>query len=228
LHQIFNKYNFINIKKALTEKLIYLIRHVQTDYNKQGIVQGGGIDSDLNEMGRQQAKAFYDVYNSIHFDKIYTSALKRTHQSVQQFLEKNIPWEILPGLNEINWGTREGQKITPQEDAYYHWVLQQWRDGNDNLRIEGGESPIDVQKRQLVELKKIISHEDEKIILICMHGRAMRILLCTILNRPLKEMDSFEHENLCLYKLSYKNDAFKSDLLNNVQHLEHLLNASLK
>jgi len=212
----------------LTEKLIYLIRHGQTDYNKQGIVQGGGIDSDLNEMGRQQAKAFYDVYNSIHFDKIYTSALKRTHQSVQQFLEKNIPWEILPGLNEINWGTREGQKITPQEDAYYHWVLQQWRDGNDNLRIEGGESPIDVQKRQLVELKKIISHEDEKIILICMHGRAMRILLCTILNRPLKEMDSFEHENLCLYKLSYKNDAFKADLLNDVQHLEHLLNASLK
>ena len=212
----------------MTEKLIYLIRHGQTDYNKQGIVQGGGIDSDLNEMGRQQAKAFYDVYNSIHFDKIYTSALKRTHQSVQQFLEKNIPWEILPGLNEINWGTREGQKITPQEDAYYHWVLQQWRDGNDNLRIEGGESPIDVQKRQLVELKKIISHEDEKTILICMHGRAMRILLCTILNRPLKEMDSFEHENLCLYKLSYKNDAFKSDLLNNVQHLEHLLNASLK
>ena len=30
-------------------KEIYIIRHGETDFNKQGIVQGRGVNSDLNE-----------------------------------------------------------------------------------------------------------------------------------------------------------------------------------
>ena len=37
---------------------IYLIRHGQTDYNVSGIVQGRGINSDLNATGIEQATAF--------------------------------------------------------------------------------------------------------------------------------------------------------------------------
>ena len=201
-------------------KTIYLIRHGQTDYNKQGIVQGGGVDSDLNATGRGQAQAFFEFYESIPFDKIYTSSLKRTHQSVQAFVGKNIPWEILPGLNEINWGHREGQKITPEEDVYYHWVLDQWRAGNDTLRIDGGESPTDVQQRQLPALQHILSHENEETVLVCMHGRAMRVLLCTLLHYPLRQMDDFEHENLCLYKIIYTGSLFRIDLFNDTRHLD--------
>ncbi|EJF08716.1 histidine phosphatase family protein, partial [Pontibacter sp. BAB1700] len=34
-------------------KKIYLIRHGQTDFNLQGIVQGSGVDASLNELGRR-------------------------------------------------------------------------------------------------------------------------------------------------------------------------------
>ncbi|MFW5879460.1 MAG: histidine phosphatase family protein, partial [bacterium] len=61
-------------------KTIYLIRHGQTDYNKKGIVQGSGIDASLNDLGRQQAEAFYDAYRNMPFDKIYISDLKRTKE----------------------------------------------------------------------------------------------------------------------------------------------------
>jgi probable phosphoglycerate mutase len=43
-------------------KLIYIIRHGETDFNKLGIVQGSGIDSDLNPRGVQQAANFYAFY----------------------------------------------------------------------------------------------------------------------------------------------------------------------
>ncbi|RYE50114.1 MAG: histidine phosphatase family protein, partial [Sphingobacteriales bacterium] len=69
-------------------KTIYLIRHGQTDLNKHGIVQGRGMDTDLNDMGRAQANAFFDKYGTVKFDKIYTSVLKRTHQTVQAFIDK--------------------------------------------------------------------------------------------------------------------------------------------
>lgn len=203
----------------MTSKKIYLIRHGQTDYNLQNIVQGSGVDTDLNDRGRQQAQAFFDRYKDVPFQKVYTSALKRTHQSVKGFLELGLPHEQLEGLNEISWGTKEGHKVTPSEDEYYHYMLKQWQLGNTSLKIEGGESPEDVVKRMQPAVDYIMSRTDEQTILICMHGRAIRILMCLLLNYPLKSMDMFEHENLCLYLLNYTGSMFSVERYNDRDHL---------
>ncbi|WP_282456203.1 histidine phosphatase family protein [Chitinophaga sedimenti] len=73
------------------EKELYIIRHGETDFNRQGIVQGRGVNSDLNAMGVAQAEAFYEHYKHIPFDKVYTSSLKRTHQTVKKFWTTNCP-----------------------------------------------------------------------------------------------------------------------------------------
>ena len=203
-------------------KEIYLIRHGETDYNRSGIVQGSGVDTDLNELGRRQAQAFFEAYRHIPFQKVYTSALKRAVQSVEGFIGLGIPHERYAGLNEISWGFREGQAITPEEDLYYHSVLAAWANGEDTLRIDGGESPADVQARQRPVIETILSRPDENCILVCMHGRAMRILLSLVLQTPLKDMDQYEHSNLCLYKLLYNGTSFSVELHNDTRHLERL------
>lgn len=207
-------------RDKLKSKKIYLVRHGQTDYNLKGIVQGSGVDASLNDTGRRQAMLFFDRYRETAFDKVYTSTLKRSIESVQHFLDLGLPHEKLSGLNEINWGYREGIEITPEEDAYYHGVIKSWRDGNVTLPIEGGESPQDVYDRQKEAMKHILRHEEEETILVCMHGRAMRILLCQLLNYPLKCMDIFEHTNLGLYLLTYTGSMFVVDKFNDVTHLE--------
>jgi broad specificity phosphatase PhoE len=206
----------------LSIKKIYLVRHGQTDYNKKNIVQGSGVDTDLNEKGRAQAAAFFEMYKDVAFDKVYTSVLKRSQQSVEKFLELGIPHEALAGLNEISWGTKEGHPVTPAEDEYYHFMIKQWQLGNTSLKIEKGESPDDVVKRMKPAMDHIMSKTDEKTILICMHGRAIRILLCYLLNYPLRCMDMFEHENLCLYVLNYTGSMFQIELHNDVTHLRPL------
>ncbi len=210
-----------NLRK-LSVKKIYLIRHGQTEYNRQGIVQGSGVDSSLNETGVAQAKAFFETYKSISFDKIYTSKLKRTKESVAEFIKMGIPFEALSGLNEISWGTNEGQKITPDEDAYYHWMLNQWQNGNTSHRINGGESPEEVATRQQPAIDIILNTPQEKNILICMHGRAMRILLCQLVHYPLKSMDMFEHANLCLYLLEFTGSLVSVKKYNDLSHLEKI------
>jgi len=192
----------------LSSKKIYLVRHGQTDFNLQNIVQGSGVDTSLNETGRAQAAAFFETYKHVPFDKVYTSVLKRSQESVKSFLELGIPTEALAGLNEISWGTKEGHKITPEEDEYYHYMLKQWQLGNTSARIENGESPEDVVRRMKPAMDYILSKPEEQTILICMHGRAIRILLCYLLNYPLKSMDMFEHRNLCLYLLNYSGNMF--------------------
>ena len=133
-----------------------------------------------------------------------------------------MPHEEYVALNEISWGNREGQRITPEEDAYYHHMLKEWQAGNTSIPIEGGESPDEVAARQRPFLELIKSRPDDNTILVCMHGRAMRILLCQMLHYPLRSMDMFEHENLGLYLLNYTGTQFIVELHNNTDHLKRL------
>lgn len=208
----------------MNTKTIYLIRHGQTDYNKRGVVQGSGIDSSLNELGRSQADAFFQSYENESFDKIYTSALKRTHQSVTGFLNKGLPHQILKGLNEISWGEKEGRVPNAQDDQFYNDLIRSWKSGTTSSKIKGGESPEEVMARQKIAFDEILANKSETQILIAMHGRALRILLAHLLGYPLSEMDRFGHENLCLYILQYDYHQQKFSLVkeNDISHLDLL------
>ena len=201
-------------------RTIFLLRHGQTDFNVQGIVQGSGIDSSLNEMGRHQAAQFYAAYSHVPFDKVYTSALRRTQESVQRFLDAGHPHEAHAGLNEISWGAREGTRITLEEDAEYREVLAGWAAGSTDGRLTGGESPEEVAARQRPVIELLKSRDDERTVLVCMHGRAMRVLLCQLLNYPLSYMEGFEHSNLCLYKLEFTGTVFTIKNFLDVSHLQ--------
>jgi probable phosphoglycerate mutase len=203
-----------------TQKTLYIVRHGQTDLNKQGIVQGRGRDTDLNDEGRKQARQFYEAYKDVAFDKIYISMLKRTQQSIQPFIDLGIPFEKLAGLDELAWGIHEGQPASPETKAAFLDLMRNWLDGNLDEKFEGGESPNEVKVRQLEALDVIMSHPEEKTVLICMHGRALRLLMCILTEQPLSQMDTFPHQNLVLYKVTYDGSKFTIAEANNALHLK--------
>jgi probable phosphoglycerate mutase len=206
----------------LNLKKIYLLRHGQTDYNLQGVVQGSGIDAPINDTGWAQADAFFCTYRDIPFDQLYHSALIRTQQSIQGFIDLGIPVTSLSELNEISWGEYEGIPMTPEEGEYYRMMLQQWQDGNLDYAIAGGESPNSVAERLHRAIQQII-HVQGTTILVCMHGRAMRIFLSLICNTPLEDMDQYEHGNLCLYLLQQQEEGdFVLLKQNDQEHLKGL------
>jgi broad specificity phosphatase PhoE len=184
-------------------------------------VQGSGVDADLNDMGRAQAMAFFQAYQHVAFTKIYTSTLIRTYQTVEPFIELGIPFEKLSGLNEISWGVMEGKIPNTLADDYFRNLIENWSAGNTSMPTEQGESPEDVVARQRPAIEHIMAHANESPVLVAMHGRAMRILLSWLLNKPLARMDEFEHSNLCLYKLTYQSEtaSFTLDIANDTAHL---------
>ena len=206
----------------MDRKKIYLVRHGQTDYNLQGVVQGSGIDAPINATGRAQAEAFFRTYRSVPFDRVYHSALLRTRQSVQGFIDLGLPTCMLPELNEISWGDFEGTPMTPEEGQYYQFMLHQWQLGNLDYAIAGGESPHAVAER-LNKALEILLKDTGKTLLVCMHGRAMRIFLSILCQTDLKDMDQYEHNNLCLYLLEQNSETTFSILKHNDQdHLRGL------
>ena len=210
-----------NIVKLISKK-IYLIRHGETELNREGVVQGSGIDASINDFGRKQANRFYGKYKHIPFDKVYTSKLKRSIQTVDNFINNGIPHQSLSGLNEINWGDSEGMPFNSEADKYYQSVISKWQNGETGYPIKGGESPEDVLKRQKPALQEILSNKDDQYILICMHGRAMRVFMCLMLNYPLSLMDVFQHNNVGLYVLNYTGSIFAIETFNDTSHLNSL------
>jgi broad specificity phosphatase PhoE len=204
----------------LLPKTLYLIRHGETDPNRQRIIQGSGLDAPLNSLGHLQALDFYKAYHHIPFELVLTSALIRTHQSVAPFIEAGIPQLILPELNEISWGVRDGTRIDPEELGYYHSMIQDWKSGLLDRSFEKGESPNQVAKRLTVAIE-VLQSRQESTILLCMHGRAMRIFLCLLLHLPLTEMETFAHSNLCLYVLEFDGKDWSVRLRNDAHHLRH-------
>ena len=201
-------------------KTLYIVRHGETDLNKKGIVQGRGIDSNLNATGLIQSEKFYAKYCNVPFDKLYTSTLKRTHETMSLFIQNGLPWEQLSGLDEMGWGIYEGAEPTSETRAQFKKLTTCWESGDLKAHFEGGESPLDVNLRQKEALNYIMSHSDEKIVLIAMHGRALRMFLCLLLNEPLSKMDQYPHNNLSLYKIGFEGNSFKISAFNNIDHLK--------
>lgn len=204
----------------MKKKTFYIIRHGQTDLNLRGIVQGRGVNSPLNENGIKQADAFFNAYQDIPFDKVYTSTLLRTHQTVDKFVQKGIPSEQLIGLDEISWGVYEGKEQDETIMSGFAQVVESWRSNDLDLAIEAGESPNTVVKRQQEAFEYMLQQENEDTVLVCMHGRAMRILLCHLTEVPVNLMDDFPHTNTSLYILEYADGKFNIVDYYNTKHLE--------
>ena len=200
-------------------KTIHLIRHGQTDFNLRGIVQGSGVDSSLNHTGQTQASHFYRKYKDEGYELVITSALKRSWETVQGFIDDGIPWERNADINEISWGSHEGKAGTKESVAEYKRVKDEWAAGQIEGRIGGGENARELGER----LERFIDHlsqRPEDKLLICSHGRAMCALVTLMMGRPISMMNELTHHNLGLWVGELQADGrYKFHLSNDRSHL---------
>lgn len=99
---------------------IYFVRHGQTDYNYQRLIQGR-IDAPLNKIGIKQAKDTGKLLKSLDFkyDKIVSSPLSRAFKTAHLISRKmNYKDNIVvhPYFVERNFGNYELQPIVPTFD----------------------------------------------------------------------------------------------------------------
>jgi 2,3-bisphosphoglycerate-dependent phosphoglycerate mutase len=206
------------------DKTIYFIRHGETEFNRLKIVQGSGVDSDLNESGRDQARKFYEYYHQdLNFDLIVTSALKRTSQTIEPFFNKNIPYESWAEINEINWGIHEGMESKPWMIKAYKKMVEQWSIGNFDASLQDGESARQLADR-INHFLESIKTRPEKSILVCTHGRTLRCLMCLVKGQHLREMESYTHSNTGLFKVHWKKKKFIVEFENDTRHLNETEN----
>jgi broad specificity phosphatase PhoE len=200
------------------KKEIIIIRHAQTAFNKDGIVQGAKIDADLDEIGRRQARQFYDYYRHIPFDLGMVSELKRTEQTLLPFLESGLKTVKMRELNEVNWGQFEGQALGIYGKKAFKSLINNWKSGNLSAKLQGGESGLALQNR-VVSFWHTLETLPLQRILICSHGRTIRALLSQFLFGNLLHMESFHQWNTAVYCLKIEDQQKKIVLSHDLSHL---------
>jgi len=87
--------------------MIYVIRHGQTDLNKEGRLQGRkGLP--LNEVGKTQAIQLKDVFSGIKFDYVFSSPQERAVQTAEIITGLNV--EVDSRLDVFDLGEADGLK----------------------------------------------------------------------------------------------------------------------
>lgn len=93
------------------------MRHGETDWNKQGRLQGQE-DVPLNERGRAQALACGRALEKMQFQRIYTSPLSRARETAEKIAQfQACPVTEEPGLLERDYGVLSGLTL-PQREAF--------------------------------------------------------------------------------------------------------------
>ena len=201
---------------------LYLVRHGETEHNRRGIIQGGGVDSELNEAGRAQARALAGRLRSEPVDALYASTLQRARQTATILTRPHQPLSRthLRDLNEMDWGVFEGEPPSEERDASMGAIKADWRAGNYNRSIEGGESIRDVQKRARRALRHILRREEGRTALVVTHGRYLRVLLATLLQgHDLGDMQDLGHANTCVNRVVCEEGRAWAELQNCTAHL---------
>ena len=209
---------------------IILVRHGLTLWNIEGRIQGIS-DTVLAPEGLQQAKLLAENFPCNKINAVYSSDLARAKITAQFIADKfNLPVQTTTGFREVDFGEWEGKYFAELEEDNAD-TLKIFHTQPDRLKLEGAETFKQAQSRAINKLRQIINATDdggENRIVITAHGSINRLILCAILDIPIKNMWRLNQFNTAVNIFRADDGNFTVSLINGTAHLKGANFCSLK
>lgn len=166
---------------------IHLIRHGETDWNATRRVQGQ-MESQLTELGKQQAADLAGQFPVASIDMIYCSSSIRTRETAEiLFRDTHLPVKYQDNLREIHLGPWEGNlydHLAQQDPEQYHFF---WNEPH-RFSLQGAESFRQLQQRGVDAVSEIVAQSSDSEIAVVSHGALIKSVLCFFEGRPLARL----------------------------------------
>lgn len=186
---------------------LYLIRHGETSWNREGKFQGR-VDVPLNDAGRELARITRDAMPKVPYDRVYSSPLCRAVETAHILLEGRFPLDRIQmdeRILELNFGAYEGSSIKEASENPDHplynalWHPELYAPGDK------GESFA-----QLVERADAFLHDEilpletqqVKNVLVVAHGAMIRAFVCAVGKKTIADFWGARYRNCCLTTFS--------------------------
>ena len=191
---------------------IYVVRHGQSVYNRDGIVSGH-VDPVLTEEGRQQAAATKQRLKHVAFDEVYSSDLQRAVETASIIFGAPVPKSHqLFALRERSFGDYDGRPSAHLEElragnrSHIEQLTDEelWRYSHHPTI----ESDHEVSVRFVEALAEIAQSHPGKTILVGAHGGTIRTSLIKLGYATAKELPGGSFDNAGYVELIYQGGEF--------------------
>lgn len=195
----------------------YIVRHGETDWNKDGRYQGQ-TDIDLNDQGRQQSAAVAARMAGLTLDAIYSSDLKRAHDTAAA-IAAGRPITPDPRLREVHAGRCQGllhTEIALREPDF--WAAAQ--QDPETVPFPDGESPVELQMRAMDCLRELAERHPGQRVAVVTHGGVIKTMVAAVLGVSLAVRSRFWLDNCSLTVVEHGTRGWRLRSLNDTAHLQ--------
>lgn len=187
---------------------LLLVRHGETDWNRQGRFQGQ-IDVPLNSTGRLQAEQVAEFLCSVPLDFAVSSPMLRPRETAEAILHHHpqVSLRFMDDLREISHGAWEGQLETEVE-RQFPGELQRWRDTPAQVQMPAGENLQQVWDRAIAAWTDIVNTakadpRQPKLGLVVAHDAINKVILCHVAGLTPEHFWSFKQGNGAVSVIDY-------------------------
>ena len=159
---------------------IVLIRHGETDWNREEIFRGHA-DIPLNKTGLRQAGLLSQHLSGKKLEAVVSSPLKRALVTTEIIARPHgIAPEVADGLIDFDYGRWQGLSHADVKEKYSA-QYSRWLTSPHLVRIPDGERLNDVRKRALPVIANIVERFPNGIVAIVSHRVVLKVLICALL-----------------------------------------------
>jgi Fructose-2,6-bisphosphatase len=207
---------------------LLLVRHGETDWNRQKRFQGQ-IDVPLNDTGRVQSQQAAEFLKSVPIQAAVTSPMLRPKETAEVILQyhPDVQLELEDNLREISHGLWEG-KLETEIEASYPGMLQQWQNSPETVQMPEGENLQQVWERAIAAWDSIVQaayQREPGITLVVAHDAINKAILCYVLGLGPDHFWNFKQGNGAVSVIDYSQRSEKPVLtaMNITTHLGGVL-----
>jgi broad specificity phosphatase PhoE len=151
---------------------LLLVRHGETDWNRDGRWQGHS-DTHLNDVGREQAARVAGEVNGV--DVVYSSDLARARETADIVAARlGLPVRLDERLRERSFGAWEG-KTGPEIELEFRDAHSRWVAG-EGPGAEDAEAFADFAARVQDFLADVLARHPDETALVVAHGGSIRVI----------------------------------------------------
>lgn len=198
-------------------QIIYLIRHGETEHNRTGRIQGH-IESDLSDLGIEQARRLGPRLARLDIVAAYASTLRRAADTARIALGERMAATLRDDLREIGLGEWEGREAATLRDDYPEEV-RLWFEAPSRVRIPGAETMDAFRARVVRGFSAIREAHPDGTVMVFTHGGVICAWLTSVLGMKLDDIWRFKIRNASLTRVLFPHGRPRIDMLGDVSHL---------
>lgn len=185
---------------------IYLVRHTKVAINRDYCY--GISDIELADSQQEDIRMVKEKMKSIHFQRSYTSPLKRCRLLANELSEEAITEDALLEMDFGNWELKKWDLLNRKE-------VDDWMNDFVNQCPPDGESYMDFSMKSVFFFDRLVKElKDNDSVLLTTHSGVIRAIICHVLNLSLAHSFNFEIDYGSVSKIEVIDKWYKVKYLN--------------